>query len=228
MFANKFLLMLSKSGFFIGFLIISSYAVANENFAKYQPTNTPFKNDLSKWEKIEFEGNTEYKNIGDCVSATSNASASGLTKEVRLPVNNNSVLRWAWTAEKELIQGKSAPEKSKAGDDFLALVYVIHEGRLPWQTKAINYVWSRENAVADHWPNPFLSNAHMLVVQSGKDGLGEWRYFERNIKNDFKKYFNLDIDKIDGIALMTDTDNTKGKATACYQLPLLMTDENIK
>jgi ABC-type transporter MlaC component len=174
---------------------------------------------IKGWKEIVFDGKTNYKNQNDCVLATANASASGLISEVRINLSSNTRLSWGWTAEEQLQKRNDASEKTKEGDDFLARVYVIHEGFFPWQTKAINYVWSKESKIGDHWSNPFLKNAHMVVVQSGNESIGEWKYFERDIKADFKKYLDTDIDKIDAIAVMTDADNSKGRAEACYQMP---------
>ncbi len=56
----------------------------------------------------------------------------------------------------------------------------------------------------------------MVVVESGTKGLGKWIKYQINIKESFKKHFGLDINEIDGIAIMTDTDNTKTKATALF------------
>lgn len=191
-------------------------------FSKENSTVNTTESNIVGWKEIFFEGRTEYKNNGICIEAKSKASASGLTSEKHQKISANTKLVWAWSANQLISNGNGAPEKSKGGDDFLARVYVIHEGRFPWQSKAINYVWSSQHAVGDHWPNPFLKNAHMVVVQSGTKGLGELNYFERNIQKDFKTYFNMDIDKIDGVAIMTDTDNTQGEAQACYVLPVFL------
>ena len=177
---------------------------------------------IEGWKEIIFEGRTQYKQGQECIEASAVASASGLIREERVSVTKGTGLSWSWKADELITEGRKDKEKSKGGDDFVARVYVIHEGNFFWQTRAVNYVWSREHPVGSHWPNPFTKNAHMVVVQSGTDGLGEWQDFKRNIQEDFKKYFDLDIEKIDAIAVMTDTDNTEGKAEACYRLPVLI------
>ncbi len=182
---------------------------------------------LKNWQEIVFKGKTEYKQGSECIEARSNGSASGLIREKRVKISDKTKLTWSWRAD-ALIQNRGkAKEKSEDGDDFIARVFVIKEGKLPWQTKALNYVWSRENKVGDSWINPIVKNARMVVVQSGESELGQWHSFERNIQKDFKKYFGIDIDSIDGIALMTDTDNTGGIAEACYVLPEIIKPENL-
>ena len=152
--------------------------------------------------------------------AEADASASGLIREVNTSLKQAPTLSWSWQAGAPLAAARPAAEKSKAGDDFLARVYVIHEGFLPWQTRAINYVWSREHPVGSHWPNPFTGNAIMVVVQSGDEGLGEWHSFERDVAADFRRFHDMKVDQVDAVAVMTDADNTGGRAEACYRLPL--------
>lgn len=174
---------------------------------------------IDGWQSIIFKGHTDYQRDGECVRATSSQAASGLIQEVNQPLASNPILTWRWQADAPIKPGKNAPEKDKEGDDFVARAYVIQEGFFPWQTKALNYVWSREHPVGSYWPNPFTSNAMMVVVQTGESGLGEWHTFQRDVRADFKTYFDIDAHTADAVAVMTDTDNTGGTAQACYQLP---------
>ena len=59
----------------------------------------------------------------------------------------------------------------------------------------------------------------MVVVESGAAHLGGWRDYHRDVRADFRRYHDMEIDTIDALAVMTDTDNTEGVARACYQLP---------
>ena len=45
----------------------------------------------------------------------------------------------------------------------------------------------------------------------------EWVSVKANVKEDFKKLHDLDVRELNGIAIMTDTDNSKQKAVAYYQ-----------
>lgn len=183
--------------------------------ADYEPSEIP------GWEQIVFSEHSHYRQTKKCIKAVSHDAASGLIQRVETSLTTTPILSWGWQADEPLLVGAVAPEKTKSGDDFVARVYVIREGLFPWQTKAINYVWSREHPVGSYWPNPFTSNAMMVVLQSGNAELGQWQHFERNVRDDFKTYFNLDVENVSAIAVMTDTDNTGGQATACYELPVL-------
>jgi len=56
----------------------------------------------------------------------------------------------------------------------------------------------------------------MFVVESGSDKLGTWVIEERNVYEDYKKAFGQDPPLISGVAIMTDTDNTKESAKAYF------------
>ena len=108
-------------------------------------------------------------------------------------------------------------EKMKVGDDYPARIYaIVSGGAFFWRTKALNYVWSSNQEVGSSWPNAFTSNAVMTAVQSGPENIGKWVRQKRNIREDFRRYFGKDVKKIDAVAIMTDTDNAGGKATAHY------------
>ena len=56
----------------------------------------------------------------------------------------------------------------------------------------------------------------MIVVRSGPQGVGTWMEEERNIYEDYKKAFDGEPPMINGVAIMTDTDNTGESAIAYY------------
>ena len=56
----------------------------------------------------------------------------------------------------------------------------------------------------------------MIVVESGSGHLREWRTYERNIVDDYRRAFGAEPPPISGIAIMTDTDNTGESAKAWY------------
>ena len=50
-----------------------------------------------------------------------------------------------------------------------------------------------------------------------KENLNEWVTVKANVKEDFMKFHDLDVNELDGLAIMSDTDNSKMKAVAFYQ-----------
>ena len=170
------------------------------------------------WTEVIFDGRTDYRPEDECVRAVSSNAASGLVRRQEVDLTEKPELVWRWRAEQPL-RGADADEQSKAGDDFLARVYVVHETFLPWRSRAVNYVWARAVPKGEHWKNPFAGQAVMVAVQSGYEGLGQWHAFRRDVRADFRRFHDRDIDTVHAVAIMTDTDNTGGRAKACYELP---------
>jgi hypothetical protein len=55
------------------------------------------------------------------------------------------------------------------------------------------------------------------ILSTTVDNLNEWVTVKANVREHFKKFHDLDIKEIDGVAVMTDTDNSKLQAIAYYQ-----------
>jgi hypothetical protein len=172
---------------------------------------------LSGWERKRFKGETDYRlaQEGDStvVRAHSSAAASGLVRKLRLDSLHHRWLQWRWKIAEPL---KNRAEKTKAGDDYSARVYVIFPEFFFWQMKAITYVWAAHLPREESFPNPYTSNAMTVVVESGQDKAGTWVSEQRDILADYHRLFGGEPRKIGAIAIMTDTDNTGGVATAWY------------
>ncbi|MCW8944067.1 MAG: DUF3047 domain-containing protein [Sedimenticola sp.] len=174
--------------------------------------------DLSEWDEHSFKGKTVYRaallNGTPVIHATSKGTASGLFKKIRIDLNETPYLNWQWQLEKGL---RKLDERSKAGDDYSARVYVIREGGLlPWRTKALNYVWSSNEPVESVWSNAFTDRSQMIAVRSSDDETGVMYQEKRNVKTDFQRFFGEDVRYVDVVAIMTDTDNSGLEASAFY------------
>jgi len=178
------------------------------------------------WQEKRFAGQTIYtpvrRNDHDMLRADSRASASGLFLEQRIDLRRTPVLNWSWQAE-SIIPG--IDERQKSGDDFAARVYVIAKGGLAfWRTRALSYVWSNSQPVGSIWPNPFTANAVLIAAQSGKQRIGTIVEEKHNIREDWRRAFHEDISFIDGIAIMTDSDNSGQASSAIYSTPWFSAD----
>ena len=174
---------------------------------------------LNGWEPELFEGETQYQLVrkGEfmALEGRSEASASGLVKKLEIDINRYPYLNWSWMATR-ILQGNE--ERIKEGDDFPVRLYVVVSGGIFfWQTRALNYVWSRNQPVGSHWPNPFTGNAIMLAVESGEQRLNQWVSYKRNVKEDLKRYLGMEVDKVHAVALMVDTDNTGQAALSFFR-----------
>ena len=172
---------------------------------------------LAGWESKVFKGTTEYRLVQDngrtVLRAHSRGTASGLFRKVQLDPARYRYLRWSWKIAAPV---KNGDEKSKAGDDYAARVYVVFPGRFFWQTRAINYIWANRLPKGESIPNPFTSNTMMLAVESGPEKAGLWLNEERDILTDYRRLFGSEPREIGAIAIMTDSDNTGNEASAWY------------
>ena len=81
---------------------------------------------------------------------------------------------------------------------------------------AICYVWAWREPVGADWPNPFASRVRMVAVESGSDRAGAWRAYRRDLREDFRRLFGREVDRLEGVAVMTDADNSGQRARAWY------------
>lgn len=174
--------------------------------------------DLADWKVREFEGRTRYEIVDDpeggggrVLAASSRGAASAFYHERKIDLAATPILSWRWRVESPL---PVADERRKGGDDFAARVSVVSEGYgLLGLPLGITYVWANA-PVGEAWPNPFTARAVMVVVDSGP-GRG-WRRHERDVREDFRRYHGRDVETLDGVALMTDTDNSGTEGRAWY------------
>ncbi len=183
--------------------------------------------DAKGWELRHFEGETRYRIVEDAgakvLEAESEAAASSLYLEREIDLAGRPVLEWRWKIEAPLAV---ADERVKEGDDFAARVYVVAPGEgLFGLPTAISYVWSGNAPVGADWPNPFTSKVRMVAVESGPDGAGKWRSYRRNVREDFRRLFDREVDELEGVAVMTDTDNSRQHARAWYGDILLRAED---
>jgi hypothetical protein len=175
--------------------------------------------DLKAFEDVSFKDNTNYQVVlldaRKVLRAESKASASGLLLKKTIDISKTPYLNWRWRLEKGLSE---LPETTKSGDDYAARIYLIYSsGWFFWQTKALNYVWSSRKAKETTWPNAYApDNAMMKAIRDRSDETGIWYSEKRNIQDDFKVWLGENISEIEGVAIMTDTDDSEGHAIVYY------------
>ena len=152
---------------------------------------------------------------GNFLKAIADNAASGLGKEVKIDLNKTPFINITWKIEKDL---PGIKENTKKGHDFAARVFVIKKtGATPLSNRAINYVFSSNQQVGFNSPSPYTKKSIDNVLSSSKENLNKWITVKANVKKDFKKFHDLDVNKLDGLAIMSDTDNSEMKAIAYYQ-----------
>ena len=152
---------------------------------------------------------------GNYLKAVADNAASGLGKKVIIDLNKTPIINITWKVEKDLAGIK---ENTKKGHDFAARVFAIKKtGATPLSNRAINYVFSSNNKVGKNSPSPYTKKSIDNVLATTQENLNEWVTVKANVKEDFKKFHNLDVNELDGLAIMSDTDNSKMKSITYFQ-----------
>ena len=192
------------------------------------------------WQPLTFsriERHTDYSLVDEdgtvVVKAVSDQSASGLARAISIDPAAYPVIQWRWKVDNVLHKGDIS---SKAGDDYPARVYISfafdpdragylerleHEAArlikgkdVPY--RAISYIWGSNSQAGTMIANSYTDRAMMFVVQGGSGKSRQWLTEERNVYEDYKKAFGEEPTMISGVAIMTDTDNTRESAVAWY------------
>lgn len=202
-------------------------------------TSRPGSAHTDGWKPLAFKKiptPTAYELVVDAdtvvVKATSNAAASGLIKDVTINPTVFPIVRWRWKVGNILSRSDVT---RKSGDDYPARLYITFEydpakvsfgkklkykagralfGDIP--IAALNYIWDTKTPVGTIVDNAYTDFAKMIVVESGGARVGEWVEESRNVYEDYKQAFGEDPPVINGVAIMTDTDNTQERAIAYY------------
>ena len=157
-------------------------------------------------------GKNEY---GNFIRSESENAASGLGKEIKINLSKTPFLNISWKVEKDL---SGINENSKKGHDYAARVFIIKKkGLTPLSNKAMNYVYSSNNEINSNQPSPYTKKSIDYVLSTTKENLNEWVTVKVNVKDHFKKFHDIDVIDIEGVAIMTDTDNSEKTAIAYYQ-----------
>ena len=152
---------------------------------------------------------------GNYLKAEAEGQASGLGKEIKIDLNKTPFLNITWKVERNLF---GINERSKKGHDYAARVFVIKKtGSTALSNRAINYVFSSNENIGEFWTSPFTKKSIDFVLATTNINNNEWVSVKTNVKNDFKKLHNLNVDVLNGVAIMSDTDNSKKKSIAYYQ-----------
>ena len=205
---KKFLTILLASFFF------SNLTIA-EKINIFDFTDDELKSLKVKKVKGETQWTLGSNENGNFIRAEAEGVGSGLGKEIKIDLNKTPFINITWKIEKDL---SGIIETSKKGHDYAARVFVIKKtGSTPLSNRAINYVFSSNNDVGKNWPSPYTKKSIDYVLSTTKDNKNIWVTVKANVQKDFKKLHEIDVTEISGIAIMTDTDNSKLKAISYYQ-----------
>ena len=177
------------------------------------------KEEMKSLEVRKVKGKTTYtlgfNENGNYIRAKAEGKASGLGKELKINLLKTPFINITWKVEKDL---PGIIENSKKGHDYAARVFVVKKtGTTALSNRAINYVFSSNNPAGNNWPSPYTKKSIDYVLSTTKEHHDQWITVKANVREHFKKLHDLDVSELTGVAIMTDTDNSKLKAISYYQ-----------
>ena len=204
------------------------------HFSAEAPSPTPPEG----WERIRFgenDASTQYDLVradsAVVLRAESDNGASGLISRPTVDLEEYPVLEWRWKVE---ALPANADITEKTADDAAARLYVTFDydglglidrlklmllrrvGYAEAPSRALNYLWASHHERGAVQASPYTDQIMMIPVRSGSTQVGTWVRERRNVLRDYRRAFGEDPPPVNGVALMTDTDNTGGRATALY------------
>jgi hypothetical protein len=207
--------MIKKSLVILFASFMFSNAVTAEKVTVFDFTEKEFKTLKVKKVKGKTTWTLGANQNGNFIKAEAEGKGSGLGKEVKINLLKTPFINITWKVEKDL---SGIVENSKKGHDYAARVFVIKKtGSTALSNRAINYVFSSNSEVGKNWPSPYTKKSIDYVLSSTKDNSNVWVTVKANVKEDFMKLHGIEVLDISGVAIMTDTDNSKLKAIAYYQ-----------
>jgi hypothetical protein len=167
------------------------------------------------------------------LSANSKTSASGLAVKLRPRQASNLLLQWEWKALNPIVNADNADGYADDAPLRILVAFDGNKSKLPLKEKmtfemanlisgqempyaTLMYIWSGKSPVDTIITNAHTSRIKMIVVDSGWDNLGQWHKHQRDLAADYKRAYGEAPGEVIGIALLTDTDNTKSETRAFY------------
>ena len=204
--------------FLLKYILITIFLIlpVNAEIVKiFEFTETEFNQLKVRKVKGETKWTLGSNENGNFIRSEAEGTGSGLGKEILINLDKTPFINITWKVEKNL---SGINEQSKKGHDFAARVFVVKKtGSTALSNRAVNYVFSSNNKVGETWTSPYTKKSIDYVLSTTLDNDNEWVSVKANVKEDFKRLHNLEVSELNGVAIMTDTDNSKIKAVAYYQ-----------
>lgn len=132
-------------------------------------------------------------------------------REVAWNLETYPILAWSWRP----IEFPTNSDERKSGtNDSAVSVYAVFPTSAV-SVKSLKYVWSRVVPAGTHLTSS-AGNTQVRVLRSSAQ-VGHWVDERVNVREDYQKYFGGgEVPKPGGIAVLTDSDDTKSSAQGDY------------
>lgn len=195
--------------------------------------------DKAQWEPVALPGKVrtaftlDKRDQRTALQADAQSSASMLRQRLNILPEQLGHLRFDWQVENLMADADMSVRET--GDSPVRLILAFEGDRsrfsaknamlseltrtltgedLPYAT--LMYVWSNHHAVDSVIVNPRTDRVRKWVIESGPARLNQWLHYDRDIRADFEKAFGEPPGALVGLAIMTDSDNTRSKVRAWY------------
>ena len=203
---------------------------------------------FAEWQAFHLPGKrpTEYNRVmidgASAVEAKSVASASMLRRQARLEPGELGQLSFDWKIEQLIAAADLTQADASDSPVRLVLAFDGDPARLSMKNRmafelmqtlvgeappfaTLMYVWDNKAALETVLPNGRTDRIRKIVVESGPEGVGRWRQHRRDIAADFRRAYGEEPGALIGVALFTDTDNTRSTAHSFYG-PVVLRDSS--
>jgi hypothetical protein len=181
------------------------------------PRRLPAEGVPTGWDLHEFAGQASVELLRDegrlAMRLRSERSSYVLSRDVVVDLREFPYLTWTWTVPK-LPAGGDVREPGR--DDQAAQVYVVSP-RWPAPrtgSEVLGYVWDTRAPVGTRQVNRRADNVRVFVVESGPGRVDAWQMQQRNVFRDYVTAFGKQPSRVGKVAIMIDTDDTRGEAEA--------------
>jgi hypothetical protein len=185
--------------------------VAIEDFARgkvgeFPPDWKPRKDEGRSVYSVREEGGLRY------LHAASRGLGVQAGREVAWSLGTYPILAWSW---RPIEFPRNSDERKSRTNDSAVSVYAVFPSS-PVSVKSLKYIWSRVVPVGTHLTSS-AGNTQVRVLRSGIEKAGQWVEEQVNVREDYQKYFgDSDVPKPAGIAVLSDSDDTKSSAQGDY------------
>jgi hypothetical protein len=167
------------------------------------------------WELSENEGKADLGLVSDTVGQVlrlrSASSSFAIQKPVDIDLRQTPILAWQWKVA-ELPKGGNFFASST--DDQAAQLVLAFSWR-----RFITYIWDSTapaGTMADA-PSPALRSVKAVVVRSGETNKGAWITETRNVREDYKRLFGEEAEKVVGVRIQINSQHTKSQAESFWR-----------
>lgn len=192
---------------------------------RWEPLYFPKINSHSGYSTAMFEGTS-------VLVANSSVSASAIIlNSTTIDAYETPIISWRWRVENIYEKGDISTKK---GDDAPIRLYVMFAydpelagvgmkvkyalaraiyGSYPPHA-SLNYIWASKVKKGELLKSAYTDRSAMIVMQSGKEYVGQWVEEQANMLEDYRKAFGQEPPHEARLAIMSDSDNTGESARA--------------